>query len=58
MFPLVGITAHWTDEKWTLRDLGLSMMPLKGSHTGENLKEAFLSSVETRFGVLEKVTLL
>jgi hypothetical protein len=36
-------------------DVGLSLIPLKGPHTGQNLFETFIDVVEKEFGILQKV---
>ena len=55
MYSLLGITAHWIDDEFVIKNLGLCTMPLKGSHTGENLKDSFIGGVEERFNLLNKV---
>jgi hypothetical protein len=38
--PYLGITGHWYDADFVLHDLVLDLVPLRGSHTAENLAEA------------------
>jgi hypothetical protein len=53
----LGITAHWIDdESWQLKSLLLDFIKLEGSHSGENLKEAFLRSIKN-FNITDKVSL-
>jgi len=52
----LGITAHWIDnESWQLKSLLLDFIKLEGSHSGENLKEAFLRSIKN-FNITDKVS--
>jgi hypothetical protein len=57
MYSLLGVTVHWVSDKWKLCDLGLGLFPLSGPHSGENICEAFIDIVETRFELLHKVVL-
>jgi hAT family protein len=50
----LGITAHYVDDTWTLRSLVLDFVPLAGSHSGEELCEAFVAECD-RFGILGKL---
>jgi hypothetical protein len=38
--PYLGITGHWYDEDFVLHDLVLDLVPLRGSHTADNLANA------------------
>ena len=51
----MGITAHWVSDNWDLRSIGLAMFPLKGSHTGSNIKESFIEVIDLKFDLLKKV---
>lgn len=53
--PFMGITAHWVSDNWDLRNIGLAMFPLKGSHTGSNIKESFIVVIDLKFDMLKKV---
>ena len=55
MYPLLGITAHWTDEDWIQREIGLCLSPLDGPHSGENIRDAFVHEIDERFSLLNKV---
>jgi hypothetical protein len=35
--PYLGVTGHWIDQSWQLRNKVLAFRRLRGSHTGENL---------------------
>ena len=50
----LGVTVHWIDREWNLRNTLLDLAPLYGPHTGVNLCAAF-ESVCADFGVLEKL---
>lgn len=50
----MGITIHWI-ENGQMKDVGLALVPLKGSHSGENMFEAFVKIVYEEFGLLHKV---
>lgn len=55
MYPFMGITMHWAANDWSLKDLGLALVPLKGPHTGENICEIFVQTVGKFFRILQKV---
>jgi len=42
----VSLTAHFIDKKWKLRSLIVDFSQLFGQHTGQNIKNAFLSSIQ------------
>jgi len=54
MQPFLGITAHWVDSEWRLREALLDFAPLSGSHSGENLAHVFVATCDT-FGILPKI---
>lgn len=58
MYPLLGITAHWTDEEWIQREIGLCLNPLDGPHSGENIRDAFVDEIDNRFSLLDKVNFI
>lgn len=58
MYPLLGVTAHWIDDEWNLRDVGLSLSALEGPHSGENISECFMAATDGRFAILDKVRLI
>lgn len=51
----LGITAHWISKEWELKSLLLDFVKLEGSHSGKNIKEAFLKSLKD-FGITNKVS--
>ena len=44
----LGITCHYIDANWKLRDILLDFVYLEGSHSGENLANAFLKCLEEK----------
>jgi hypothetical protein len=54
MQPFLGITAHWVDSEWRLREALLDFAPLSGSHSGEYLASVFIAACD-RFVVLPKI---
>ena len=46
MLPFLGITVHWVNQSWELRDLTLDFCLLSGQHSGENLAEQFLNVLQ------------
>jgi len=44
--PFLGIIITWVDDAWNLQTRVLDLMHLKGSHTGKNLSEAFITAIE------------
>jgi hypothetical protein len=50
----LGITVHWIDKEWCLRDMLLDFVPLSGPHSGENLCAVF-AGVCSDFGILSKL---
>ena len=54
MDPFLGITAHWINKHWNLKEIIADFVPLEGLHLAENLYQAFLSSLED-LGCLSKV---
>ncbi len=54
MLPFLGITAHWVDSEWHLREALLDFAPLSGSHSGENLASVFIATCD-KFGILPKI---
>lgn len=55
MYPFLGITAHWACDEWILNNVGISLIPLNGPHSGENLNEAFVEVIEHKHSLLKKV---
>ena len=51
----LGVTAHWIDDAtWQPRELVIGFHLIKGSHTSENLKDAFLAVLE-EYGLVTKL---
>ena len=50
----LGITVHWIDKQWRLRELLLDFVPLEGSHTAENLTLVFIATCD-KFDILPKI---
>ena len=53
----LGVTAHWINDEWELKSILLDFIKLEGSHSGKNLKEFFLKSLDN-FGITTKVSFL
>lgn len=53
--PFLGITAHWITSEWKIESLLLDFIKLEGPHSGENLKSAFLQSLN-EFDLTNKVS--
>lgn len=49
--PYLGITAHYIDKEWDLHCVTLDFEPLKGSHTGERLADAFYAVVQDKYNI-------
>ena len=45
----MGVNLHWISSNWRLNHIGLSFLPLEGSHTGENLWELFIDNLHLNF---------
>lgn len=57
MIPFLGITAHWITNEWELKNILLDFIKLEGPHSGDNLKTAFLQSLEN-FGISTKASII
>jgi hypothetical protein len=42
----MSLTAHFIDTQWKLRNLIIDFSQLYGQHTGDNIKEAFILSLQ------------
>jgi hypothetical protein len=51
----ISLTAHFIDTKWNLRNLIVDFKQICGSHTGINIKNAFVLSLES-LSLQNKVT--
>ena len=54
MGAFLGITVHWIDSEWRLREALLDLAPLSGLHNGENLASVFVAACD-KFGILPKI---
>jgi hypothetical protein len=52
--PFLGITVHWVDENWKSRCLLMSLEPLSGPHSGENLSKVFVKACK-EFSIFTKI---
>jgi len=50
----LGITAHWISKDWKLKEVLIGFHKLSGSHSGENLADAFVSCCD-ELNILSKV---
>ena len=50
----LGITAHWISKDWKLKEILIGFHKLSGSHSGENLADAFVSCCD-ELNILLKV---
>jgi len=55
MIAFMGITAHFVDDEFKLKNLLLDFIPLEKKHTGEYLADKVLTSV-TEFGLEERIS--
>ena len=51
---LVGITVHWINDEWMLREHGLALEKLKGEYSGEYLAKV-LRTVLKEFSLEKKI---
>jgi hypothetical protein len=51
----LGITCHFVDADWCLKETLVDFIHLSGSHSGENLAMEFLNSIDEDFNILTKV---
>ena len=51
----LGITCHYIDNEWNLKDTLVDFVHLNGVHSGENLAKEFLKCIEDGFHILKKV---
>lgn len=54
LLTYAGITAHWVDSSFRLHDCLLGFEPLEGSHTGENLAQYVIETLN-RFDLTKKL---
>jgi hypothetical protein len=52
--PFLGITAHWVTSNWELKSTIIDFVKLEGPHSGKNIKEVFLNSLNN-LGITTKV---
>jgi len=53
----LGITAHWISKEWKLKEILVDFHKLLGSHSGENLADAFVKSCK-EFNIFSKVFII
>ena len=53
MLSFLGITCHYTDSDWKLKDILIDFVCLEGSHLGENLANSFIQCLQKK--ILTKV---
>ena len=53
-FSVLGITCHWIDGNWQLRELVLDASELKGPHSGANMAQHVLE-ILNEFNISEKI---
>ncbi|EXX59676.1 hypothetical protein RirG_186940 [Rhizophagus irregularis DAOM 197198w] len=51
----LGITCHFVDVDWCLKETLVDFIHLSGSHSGENLAKEFLKSIDEDFNILTKI---
>jgi hypothetical protein len=52
--PILGITAHWIDDKFRMQEVILAMQEIEGPKTGVNLSKYFIECLE-KFNIKSKV---
>ena len=55
LIPIIGITAHYIDNDWTLRTNVISFAELQGSHSGDNIGQCLYDVVKTKYGIEDKL---
>lgn len=50
----LGVTAHWINENWDLKQVVLDFYHLEGSHSGENISKTLIKILK-KYGILTKV---
>jgi hypothetical protein len=55
MKAFLAITAHFIDEEWKLQTIVIDFIQIWGSHSGENIKEIFITCLKN-FGIQTKVS--
>ena len=55
LIPFMGITAHWISDDWVKKHLCVKLIHLQGTHTGENLSDAFTDELHNKKNILHKV---
>ena len=53
MLSFLGITYHYIDSDWKLKDILVDFICLEGSHSGENLANSFIQYLQKK--ILTKV---
>jgi hypothetical protein len=55
--PFLGITGHWISDNWELKNTIIDFVKLEGPHSGQNIKEVFLNSLNN-LGITTKVNFI
>ena len=50
----MGVTMHWVTKDWIIKNIGLTYHLFRESHTGINIKDAFMAILE-KFGLGNRV---
>jgi hypothetical protein len=50
----LGITVHWINENWKLKNTVLDFCHIEGPHSGENIASKLFETLK-EFGLLKKV---
>jgi hypothetical protein len=56
MISFLGITCHYLDSNWNLKNILLDFINLKGPHSGENIANAFSKCLQD-MKILTKVNI-
>ena len=48
MLSFLGITYHYIDSDWKLKDILVDFICLEGSHSGENLANSFIQYLQKK----------
>jgi hypothetical protein len=48
VIEFLGITAHYIDANWNLKEVLVDFVELSGSHSGDNLAQAFVKFLQDK----------
>ena len=57
MEAFLAITAYFIDSNWKMQSIILNFVPISGAHSGENLKNSFVTCLEN-FAIQTKISFL